>query len=392
MDPLTLDALSALDAHLTEEERLVRDSVRRFVRERYIARSAQLYEKEQFPTDLIPELAELGVLGASLHGYGCAGMSAVQYGLILQELEYGDSGLRSFVSVQGSLAMYAIYAYGSEAQKQKYLPEMAQGKLIGCFGLTEHDSGSDPGSMTTRARRDGDHWVLNGTKMWITNAPLCQLAVVWAKVDDGGAESVRGFIVERGAGGFETPRVHGKMSLRSSETGELVLSDCRVPNANVLEGRQGLGAPLGCLNQARFGIAWGALGAAKSCFDTARDYARTRIQFQKPIAAKQLIQEQLVDMASEIVKGDLLALHFGRMKDKQGKLLPEQVSLCKRNNVAVALEVARKCRGILGGNGILLEYPVIRHMLNLESVYTYEGTHEVHTLVLGKALTGINAF
>jgi glutaryl-CoA dehydrogenase len=392
MDPMPLDTLSGLDAHLTEDERLVRDSVRRFVRERYLPQAGELFEQERFPTEIIAELAELGVLGASLQGYGCAGMSSVQYGLMLQELEYGDSGLRSFVSVQSSLAMYAVYAYGSEEQKQKYLPEMAQGRMIGCFGLTEPDSGSDPGSMTTRARRDGSDYVLSGTKMWITNSPLCHLAVVWAKVDDGGAESIRGFIVERGTRGFETPRIHGKMSLRASETGEIVLDDCRVPAENMLPQRQGLGGPLGCLNQARYGIAWGALGAAKSCFETAVSYANERVQFSRPIASKQLVQEQLVEMASEIVKGDLLALHFGRMKDDRGKLLPEQVSLCKRNNVAVALNVARTCRGILGGNGILLEYPVIRHMLNLESVYTYEGTHEIHTLVLGKALTGHDAF
>jgi glutaryl-CoA dehydrogenase len=389
---LTLDELSALDAHLSEEEHLVRNSVRRFVRERFVPRVAELFEKEQFPTDLIPELAELGVLGASIKGYGCAGMSSVQYGLILQELEYGDSGLRSFVSVQGSLAMYAIYAYGNEEQKKKYLPEMAQAKIIGCFGLSEPDSGSDPGSMTTRARKDGNDYVLSGTKMWITNSPLAQLAVVWAKVDGGGPESIAGFIVERGTKGFETPRIHGKMSLRASETGEIVLDECRVPAANMLTGRRGLGAPLGCLNQARFGIAWGALGAAKSCFETALDYARTRVQFDVPIASKQLIQEKFADMASEIVKGDLMALHFGRLKDRQGKLAPEQVSLCKRNNVGKALEIARTCRGILGGNGILLEYPIVRHMLNLESVYTYEGTHEVHTLVLGKGFTGISAF
>ncbi|MCC6214525.1 MAG: acyl-CoA dehydrogenase family protein [Polyangiaceae bacterium] len=371
---------------------MVRDSVRRFVRERYAARAGELFEEERFPVELIPELAELGVLGAGLKGYGCAGMSAVEYGLILQELEYGDGGLRSFVSVQGSLAMYAIHAYGSEEQKQKYLPEMAQGKLIGCFGLTEPDSGSDPGSMTTRARRDGDSWVLSGTKMWITNSPLAHLAVVWAKVDDGGPESIQGFIVERGARGFETPKIHGKMSLRASETGEIVLDECRVPASAILPNKRGLGGPLGCLTQARFGISWGVLGAAKACFESTVEYARTRVQFGVPIASKQLMQERLVEMAVEIVKGDLLALHFGRIKDRHGRLRPEQVSLCKRENVRTALDVARSCRAVLGGNGILLEYPAIRHMLNLESVYTYEGTHEVHTLVLGKALTGLDAF
>jgi glutaryl-CoA dehydrogenase len=393
MRTFTPETLSALDLHLSEEERLIRETVRRFVRERYLPRAGELYEKEDFPRDLIPEIAELGLLGAGLKGYGCAGMSAVEYGLILEELEYGDSGLRSFVSVQGSLTMYAIWAYGTEAQKQKYLPEMAKGKLIGCFGLSEPDSGSDPGSMTARARKDGNDWVLSGTKMWITNSPFADLAVVWAKVDDGGPESIMGFIVERGMKGFETPKIHGKMSLRASETGEIVLDECRVPEDNVLPNRLRLGAPLGCMTQARFGISWGAMGAAKACFDTALSYASQRVQFGVPISTKQLTQEKLVDMASEIIKGDLLALHFGRLKDRQGgKLSPEQVSLCKRNNVGKALEIARTCRGILGGNGILLEYPIIRHMMNLESVYTYEGTHEVHTLILGKALTGHDAF
>ncbi|MEZ4225594.1 MAG: acyl-CoA dehydrogenase family protein [Polyangiaceae bacterium] len=390
--PLTLGALAALDEHLSEDERMIRDTVRRFVRERYLPRAGALFEKGEFPSDLIPEIAELGLLGAGLTGYGCAGMNPVQYGLILQELEYGDSGLRSFVSVQGSLAMFAIWAYGSEEQKNKYLPEMAQAKLIGCFGLTEPDSGSDPGSMLTRARKDGNDWVLTGTKMWITNSPIAHVAVVWAKVDDGGAESIRGFIVERGMKGFETPTIHGKMSLRSSVTGEITLDEVRVPAANLLPKGEGLRGPLGCLTQARFGISWGALGAAKACFESTVDYARNRVQFGVPIASKQLIQAQFADMASEIIQGDLMVLHYGRLKGKQGKLMPEQVSLCKRNNVRVALEVARRCRAILGGSGILLDYPAIRHMNNLESVYTYEGTHEVHTLVLGKAITGISAF
>jgi glutaryl-CoA dehydrogenase len=390
-DPLPLNTLSALDAHLSEEERMIRDTVRRFIRERYLPRAGELYEKESFPTDLVPEMADMGLLGAGLTGYGCAGLSAVQYGLILQELEYGDSGLRSFASVQGSLVMYPIHAFGSEEQKQRFLPGMAQGKLIGCFGLTEPDSGSDPGSMKTHARRDGSDWVLSGTKMWITNSPIADLAVVWAKTEGDDPKHIQGFIVERGMKGFSTPRVHGKMSLRSSETGEIVLDECRVPEANRLPGVQGLRGPLSCLTQARFGIAWGAMGAAKACFDSTLDYARKRIQFGVPIASKQLIQEQFADMATEIVKGDLLTLHFSRMKD-QGGITPVQVSLCKRNNVGQALTIARKCRGILGGNGILLEYPAIRHMLNLESVYTYEGTHEIHTLVLGGALTGIQAF
>jgi glutaryl-CoA dehydrogenase len=393
MSTLDTNTLAALDAHLTEQERLIRDTARRFVRERFLPRAGELFEKEQFPRDLIPEIAELGLLGAGLKGYGCAGMTAVEYGLLLQELEYGDGGLRSFVSVQGSLSMYSIYAYGSEEQKQKFLPEMAKGKLIGCFGLSEPDSGSDPGSMATRARKDGDDYVLSGTKMWITNSPFADVAVVWAKVDDGGVESIAGFIVERGMQGFETPKIHGKMSLRASDTGEIVLDECRVPQRNMLPKKRGLGAPLGCLTQARFGISWGAMGAAKACFDSALAYAKERVQFGVPIASKQLTQEKFADMASEIVKGDLLCLHFGRLKDKQGgKLLAEQVSLCKRNNVGKALEIARTCRSILGGNGILLEYPIIRHMLNLESIYTYEGTHEVHTLILGKGLTGHSAF
>ena len=386
-----LESLSALETQLSEDELLIRRAVRRFVAEQYLPRAGQLFADETFPRDLISELAGLGVLGASIAGYGCAGMSPVQYGLVLQELEYGDSGLRSFVSVQGSLALYAIAAFGDEAQKQRFLPRMARGECIGCFGLTEPDSGSDPASMKAHARRDGTDYVLSGTKMWITNAPFADVAVVWAKLGEH-ADSVAGFLVERGMKGFHTPRIHGKMSLRASETGEIVLDECRVPEENLLPGKRGLGAPLRCLNEARFGIAWGALGAAKACFDSALSYTGERTQFGVPIASKQLVQAELVHMASEIVKGDLLALHFGRLKQAQGKLLPEQVSLCKRNNVALALDCARRSRALLGANGILLEYPAIRHLLNLESVYTYEGTHEIHTLVLGKALTGRIAF
>jgi len=389
--PLSLDQIIAIDPLLSDEERMIRDTVRRFVRERYLPRAAQLFAEEKFATDLIPEIAEMGLLGGSLTGYGCAGMGSVAYGLAIQELEYGDSGLRSFVSVQGSLAMFPIWKFGSEEQKQRWLPRMAQAELIGCFGLTEPDSGSDPGSMKTRARRDGGDYLLTGTKMWITSSPVADLAVVWAKVDDGGPDSIRGFVVERGMKGFETPTIHGKMSLRASPTGEIVLSEVRVPAANVLPGVTGLKGPLSCLSQARFGIAWGALGAARACFDAALSYARERVQFGQPIASKQLIQQQLVEMASEISKGQILALHFGRLKDAGG-ISPVQVSLCKKNNVAWALKIARTARGILGGNGILLDYPVIRHMLNLESVYTYEGTDEVHTLILGNALTGHNAF
>jgi glutaryl-CoA dehydrogenase len=390
-DPLSLDQLMAIDALYTDEERMIRDSVRRFVRERYLPRAAQLFAEEKFPEDLIPEIAAMGLLGATIQGYGCAGMGSVAYGLALQELEYGDGGLRSFASVQGSLAMWPIWKYGSEEQRQRFLPKMAAAEMIGCFGLTEPDSGSDPGSMTTRARTDGDHYVLTGTKMWITNSPFAHLAVVWAKVDDGDASSIRGFIVERGMKGFETPTIHGKMSLRASLTGEIVLNEVRVPRANVLPGVVGLKGPLGCLTQARFGIAWGALGAARCCYEAAVSYARERVQFGVPIAAKQLVQEQLVELAMEIAKGQIMALHYARLKDTTG-ITPVQVSLCKKNNVGWALQIARKARGILGGNGILLDYPVIRHMLNLESVYTYEGTNEVHTLILGNALTGHNAF
>lgn len=390
-EPLSLDALTAIDGLFTEEERMIRDTVRRFVRERYLPRAAELFAKEEFAQDLIPELASMGLLGASLQGYGCAGMNAVSYGLALAELEYGDSGLRSFVSVQGSLAMYPIWRFGSEEQKEKFLPRMASAEVIGCFGLTEPDAGSDPGSMTTRARKDGDDYVLTGTKMWITSAPIAHVAVVWAKVDDGDASSIRGFLVERGMKGFETPTVHGKMSLRASPTGEIVLNEVRVPKENVLPGVVGLKGPLSCLTQARFGISWGALGAARACYDAALSYTRERVAFGKPIAAKQLVQEQLVEMAMEIVKGQILAFHFGRLKDNGG-ITPVQVSLCKKNNVGLALRIARQARGLLGGNGILLDYPVIRHALNLESVYTYEGTNEVHTLILGQALTGHNAF
>ncbi len=390
-EPLTLDQLSTIEPLLTDEEKLVRDSVRRFVRERYLPRAGALFENEEFAMDLVPEIADMGLLGASLQGYGCAGMSSVGYGLALQELEYGDSGLRSFVSVQGSLSMYPIWKYGSEEQRERWLPGMQQGKLIGCFGLTEPDSGSDPASMQTRARRDGSHYVLNGTKMWITNAPIAHLAIVWAKVDDGGAESIRGFVVERGTPGFETPTIRGKMSLRASPTGQIVLEDCRVPEANMLPNVQGLRGPLGCLSQARFGISFGALGAAKACYDAVVDYVRTRIQFGVPIGSKQLVQARVVEMAKEIAKGEIMALHYGRLKD-QGKLSPAQISLCKKNNVGIALEIARSARSLLGANGILLDYPAIRHMLNLESVYTYEGTDEIHTLILGRMLTGLDAF
>ncbi len=393
---MTLSDLAGTEGLLSEDERLIRDTVRRFVRERYLPGAAEFFEKESFPIELASELAELGLFGGFIQGYGCAGMNTVAYGLALEELEYGDSALRSFVSVQSSLAMNAIFRYGSEEQRAAWLPRMRDAKVIGCFGLTEPDSGSDPGSMKTRAKKDGASYVLNGAKTWITNAPIAGLAVVWAKLDPGGAgdpgiDAIRGFIVERGTPGFETPTIRGKMSLRASPTGEIVMSDCRVPEENLLPGGKGLLAPLGCLNHARLGIAFGALGAARACFETAVSYARTRIQFGVPIGKKQLVQEKIVRMASAIVQGKLMAIHFGRLKD-QDRLLPQQPSLAKKANVAAALEAARATRSILGANGILLAYPAIRHMLNLESVSTYEGTDEVHTLILGRALTGLDAF
>jgi glutaryl-CoA dehydrogenase len=393
-EPMTLTELAGADVLLSEDERLIQDTVRRFVRERYLPRAAEYFEKESFPIELASELAELGLFGGFIHGYGCAGMNTVAYGLALEELEYGDSGLRSCVSVQSSLAMNAIHRYGTEEQRIALLPRMQRADLIGCFGLTEPDSGSDPGSMKTRAKKDGASYVLNGAKTWITNAPIAGIAVVWAKLDEGGAsgpESIRGFLVERGTPGFETPTIHGKMSLRASPTGEIVLSDCRVPAENLLPGAKGLLGPLGCLNHARLGIAFGALGAARACYETAVAYARTRIQFGVPIASKQLVQEKLVKVAASIVQGKLMAIHFARLKD-QDQLKPQQPSLAKKVNVAAALDAARAARSILGANGILLAYPAIRHMLNLESVSTYEGTDEVHTLILGRALTGLDAF
>jgi glutaryl-CoA dehydrogenase len=391
MDPIALDRLTALEAVLTEDEKIARDTVRQFVAEKFLPSIADHFENHTFPEHLIPELAAMGLLGASIKGYGCAGVNAVTYGLILQELEYGDSGLRSFVSVQGSLAMYAIYLFGSEAQKHHWLPRMAQGEAIGCFGLTEPDFGSDPGSMRTMARQDGDSYVLNGSKMWITNSPICDVAVVWAKLEEDSPKAIRGFLVERGTPGFETPTILKKMSLRASHTGEIVLSDCRIPKDNLLPESGGLRSPLSCLTQARFGIAWGALGAAKACFDAALAYSRDRVQFGVPIASKQLIQEQLAEMALEISKGQIMNYHFARLKD-QGNLTPYQVSMAKKNSVGQALKIARTARSILGASGISLEFPAIRHMLNLESVYTYEGTNEVHSLIIGHALTGMNAF
>ncbi len=391
MDPVSLDRMTDLDSVLTDDEKLTRDTVRQFVAEKYLPIIGDHFENHTFPEHLIPDIAALGVLGASIQGYGCAGVNAVTYGLILQELEYGDSGLRSFVSVQGSLAMYAIYRYGSEAQKQHWLPRMASGEAIGFFGLTEPDHGSDTGSMRTMARQDGDTYVLNGSKMWITNSPICDVAVVWAKLEDDDPKAIRGFLVERGTPGFETPTIVKKMSFRASHTGEIVLSDCRIPKANILAESRGLGAPFSCLNQARFGIAWGAMGAAKACFDAALAYSRERIQFGVPIGSKQLIQAQLVGMALEIAKGQIMNYHFARLKD-QDRLTPYQVSMAKKNSVGQALKIARVARSIHGAAGISLEFPAIRHMLNLESVYTYEGTDEMHSLIIGRGLTGLDAF
>ena len=376
-----------IDHLLSEEERLVRDTVRKFVRERVLPIIGEHFEAGTFPRELIPAIAELGLLGMHIDGYGCAGLSAVCYGLACQELEAGDSGLRSFVSVQGSLAMFPIFTFGSEEQKQRWLPPMARGEVLGCFGLTEPDSGSDPGSMRTTARRDGNSFVLNGSKMWITNGGMADMAIVWARAEDG----VRGFIVERGTPGFTTSDIHHKLSLRASVTSELHFEDCRVPAENMLPNVRGLRGPLSCLDEARYGIAWGATGAARACYEVALDYAKTRIQFNRPIASFQLVQQKLAIMATELVKAQLLALQLGRLKD-EGLLHPVQISLAKRNNVREALKTAREARSVLGANGITLEYPISRHSNNLESVYTYEGTDDIHTLIIGQAITGENAF
>jgi glutaryl-CoA dehydrogenase len=376
-----------IDGLFSEEELAVRDAVRRFVTDRVMPVIERHNRDGTFPTDLIPEMAELGMYGANIQGYGCAGLNNVAYGLIMQELERGDSGLRSFVSVQGGLCMFPIHAYGSDAQKQKYLPGMAQGKTIGCFGLTEADFGSNPAGMRTSARKDGSAYVLNGSKMWITNGGIADIAIVWARLEG----KIRGFIVERGTPGYTTRDVHGKFSLRASVTSELIFQDCRVPLDAILPNGEGLKGPLGCLNQARYGIAWGGLGAAMACYHEALSYAKTRIQFDKPIAAFQMVQEKLAWMIREITKGQLLVLHLGRLKDA-GKLQPHQVSLGKMNNVQIALQTARLAREILGANGITDEYQCGRHMCNLESVYTYEGTHDIHTLVIGEAITGIPAY
>ena len=376
-----------LDSMLGHEERMVRDTVRQFVQREVLPSIERNFASETFPTELVPQMAELGFFGANLKGYGCAGMNNIAYGLIMQELEAGDSGLRSFASVQSALAMYSIYAWGSEAQKRRYLPEMAKGKLIGCFGLTEPDHGSDPGGMETRARRDGDGWVLNGTKRWITNGSIADVAVVYAKVPEG----ITGFLLERGTPGFTTSDIHGKFSMRSSITSELVFEDVRLDDSARLPEARGLRAPLSCLTQARYGIAWGAIGAARSCYHCALDYTKSRKQFARPLAGYQLVQNKLVTMLTEITKAQLICLRLGQLKDAD-KMRPEQVSFAKRNNVGMALDVARMARDMLGANGIVNEYPVIRHMLNLETVNTYEGAFDVQTLVLGRDITGLSAF
>lgn len=376
-----------LDGLLDEEEKLLRDTVRQFVADRILPDVAEWYEAGIFPKELAKEMGALGLLGMHLVGYGCAGTSATQYGLACTELEAGDSGARSFASVQGSLSMFPIWEFGDEEQKQEWLPQMAAGEKIGCFGLTETDSGSDPSSMLTNARRDGDDWVLNGSKMWITNGGIADVAVVWAQTDDG----IRGFIVPTDTAGFSSNDIHGKVSLRASVTSELVLEDVRLPASAVLSGVTGMRGPLSCLNEARFGILFGVIGSARACYEAALDYSKERVQFGKPIAGFQLTQRKLVDMLVAVNRGMLVALHIGRMKDA-GTLDPTHISFGKLDNVRVALEVARSARSVLGANGITLEYPVIRHMNNLESVFTYEGTNEIHTLILGQAITGESAF
>lgn len=379
--------LLGLEGRLSDESRELRDVLRAYLADRVEPHLPTWYEDGRVPPEVARELGELGLLGMRLRGYGCAGAHAEAYGVACRELESADSGLRSLVSVQGSLAMYAIWCYGSEEQKDRWLPRMATGEMIGCFGLTEADSGSDPGSMRTRARRDGDDWVLDGAKTWITNGDIADVAVVWARTDEG----IRGFLVPRGTAGFSTRPIRRKLALRASVTSELAFQDCRLPAENLLPEANGLSAPLSCLNEARFGIAWGAVGAGRTCLEAALDYATQREQFGRPIAAFQLTQAKLADMAAELAKAQLLALHLAWLKDS-GQLRPEQISLGKMNNARMALDIARTARTILGANGISAEYPVMRHAANLEAVFTYEGTHEIHTLILGQALTGMSAY
>jgi glutaryl-CoA dehydrogenase len=386
MTPYSAVDYYAVDELLTDEERMIRKTVRDFVEREALPIIEGCHTREEFPRPLIARMAELGFYGANLKGYGCAGLNNISYGLICQELERCDSGLRSMVSVQGSLCMHPIHAFGSDAQKQRWLPSMAAGTAIGCFGLTEPDHGSDPGGMETRARADGDHYIISGTKRWITNGSIADVAIIWAKTSEG----IRGFLVERGRPGFSARDIKGKFSLRASITSELVLDEVRVPRDNMLPGVRGLKGPFSCLTQARFGIVWGAIGAAMACYHTALDYAKDRKQFDKPLAGFQLVQQKLVHMLTEITKGQLLAWRLGQLKD-HGTLRPEQVSLAKRNNVGNALEIARLARDILGANGIVNEYPIIRHLLNLETVNTYEGTYDMHTLIIGRDITGEDA-
>ncbi len=376
-----------IDQHLSDEERMVRDLVRKWVDAEILPIIEEHCREGTFPMNLIPQIGEMGLLGMNLHGYGCAGMSNIAYGIACQELERGDSGLRSFVSVQGSLCMFPIWKFGTEAQKQKYLPGMAEGKIIGCFGLTEPDHGSNPSGMITKAVDDGDSYILNGAKMWITNGSLAHVAIVWAKLDG----EIRGFLVERDDSGFSAPEMKGKHSLKASVTSELVFDNVRIPKDRLLPDVRGLKGPFSCLNNARFGISWGAIGAAMACFHSSVEYAKSRVQFGKPIAARQLVQNKLSWMLREITKAQLLALHLGKAKD-DGSIGIPQISLAKMNNVDMALQVARMARDIHGANGVLDEYPIMRHMANLESVFTYEGTHDIHNLIIGRHITGFQAF
>jgi glutaryl-CoA dehydrogenase len=377
-----------IDSQFNEQELMVRQTARQFVDDRVIPQIRDCFRNGRFPKELIKEMGALGFFGANLEGYGCAGMNNVEYGLVMQELERGDSGVRSFASVQGALVMYPIYAYGSEEQKQKWLPRLQSGDAVGCFGLTEPGFGSNPAGMLTKARRDGSGWILNGEKTWITNGSIADVAIIWARADDG----IRGFLVEKGTPGFSSSELHGKLSMRASVTASLALSDVRVPESAMLPGAKGLKGPLGCLSQARYGIGWGVLGAAMDCYETARAYSVLRKQFDdKPIASHQLVQEKLADMITGITQAQLLALHCGRLKD-QGKVEPWHISMLKRNNVRMALECARQSRDLLGGNGIMDEYPIMRHLCNLETVKTYEGTDHIHTLVIGERVTGVAAY
>jgi len=377
-----------IDSQFNEQELLVRQTARQFVEDRVVPVVREAFREACFPRHLIPEMGRLGFLGANLEGYGCAGMSNVEYGLVMQELERGDSGVRSFVSVQGGLVMYPILTYGSEEQKERWLPKLQSGEAIGSFGLTEPGFGSNPAGMLTRARRDGSSWVINGEKTWITNGAMADVSLVWARSEDG----IRGFLVEKGTPGFSASELHGKLSMRASDTSSLSLAECRVPASSMLPAAQGLKAPLSCLSQARYGIGWGVIGAAMDCYETARQYTLTRKQFDnKPIASHQLVQEKLAWMITEITKAQLLALQVGRLKD-QGRAEPAHISMLKRNNVAIALECARLSRDLLGANGIMDEYPIMRHMCNLETVKTYEGTDHIHALVIGERVTGIPAY